>query len=137
MVTAAESKVIKLTPAAIEGLERTSLKSQIHHTTEAATFEGVALGDFVRKHGAPSGEAIRGPKLSTIVIIKASDGYQAVFALPELDPAFASKVVILADRRNGKPLGDDEGPYRLLVPDEKRQARWVRQVTSIEIREVK
>jgi len=69
-----------------------------------------------------------------VVVVKAADGYQAVFALPELDPLFSKKVVLLADRRDGGPLSAKEGPYRLVVPDEARQARWVRQVISIELR---
>ena len=32
-----------------------------------------------------------------------SDGYRAVFALPELDPAFTDAIVLLADRRDGPP----------------------------------
>jgi hypothetical protein len=35
--------------------------------------------------------------------------------------------------RDGKPLGEKEGPYRIVIPDEKRMARWVRQVTTLKI----
>jgi len=131
------ANTITVSPQAIAGLPRTSVKAHVHGATEEATYEGVALGDLLRKNGAPAGEAIRGAKLSLVAVVKASDGYQVIFALPELDPAFSKKVVILADRRNGQPLSDKEGPFRLVVPDEERQARWVRQVTSIELREVK
>ena len=58
-----------------------------------------------------------------------------VFTLPELDSLFTDKVVLLADRRNGKPLSEKEGPVRIVVPDEKRQARWIRQVKSIAARD--
>lgn len=58
-------------------------------------------------------------------------------ALPELDPAFTDKQVVLAFLKNGKPLDDKEGPYRIVIPDEKRMARWVRQVTALKIVEVK
>jgi Oxidoreductase molybdopterin binding domain len=57
-------------------------------------------------------------------------------ALPELDPAFTSKQVLLAFLRNGAPLGAKEGPYRIIVPDEKRMARWVKQVTMLKIVDV-
>jgi hypothetical protein len=55
---------------------------------------------------------------------------RAVFALPKLDSAFTSKTVLLVDRAGGEPLPPDVGPWRLVVPDEKRAARWVRQVTG-------
>jgi DMSO/TMAO reductase YedYZ molybdopterin-dependent catalytic subunit len=41
--------------------------------------------------------------------------------------------VLLADTADGKPLPPQAGPLRLVVPDDKRHARWVRQVTRIDI----
>ena len=68
--------------------------------------------------------------MALYLLVEAADGYRVVFALPELDPAFTERVVLLADHRDGQPLTPAEGPLRLVVPDEKRQARWVRQVGS-------
>jgi len=61
---------------------------------------------------------------------------RAVIALPELDPAFTDKLVVLAFLREGKPLSEKEGPFRIVIPDEKRMARWVRQVTTLKIVDV-
>ena len=47
------------------------------------------------------------------LVVEAADGYRAVFALPELDPAFSDRVILLADRRDGKPLDGKEGPLRV------------------------
>jgi DMSO/TMAO reductase YedYZ molybdopterin-dependent catalytic subunit len=95
-----------------------------------ATFTGVALVDLLRLAEVPLGEKLRGSHMALYLLIEAADGYRVVFALPELDPAFAERVVLLADRRDGQPLSTAEGPLRLVVPDEKRHARWVRQVQS-------
>lgn len=46
----------------------------------------------------------------------------------------AASGAILADTRDGKPLDAHEGPYRIIVPGEKRPGRWVRQVQRIELR---
>ncbi len=35
--------------------------------------------------------------------------------------------------RDGKPLGAREGPYQIVVPGEKKHARWVRQVVGLRI----
>ncbi|MBA3513757.1 MAG: hypothetical protein H0T77_05215 [Pyrinomonadaceae bacterium] len=80
------------------------------------------------------GEQLRGKELALFLIVEASDGYRAVFALPEFDHAFTDRIIILANRRDGKSLAEKEGPLRLVVPDEKRQGRWVRQVVSLTIR---
>jgi hypothetical protein len=67
------------------------------------------------------------------VIVEAADGYQALFALPELDPAFTDRVILLADHRDGQPLDARTGPFQIVVPGEKKHARWVRQVTGLRI----
>jgi hypothetical protein len=76
---------------------------------------------------------MKGKRLATCLLVEAADGYQAVIALPELDPAFTDKQVVLAFLRDGKPLTEKEGPYRIVIPDEKRMARWVRQVATLKI----
>jgi hypothetical protein len=69
-------------------------------------------------------------------LVEAADGYRVVIALPEIDPAFTDRQVVLAFLKDGKPLETKEGPYRLIIPDEKRMARWVRQVTTLKIVDV-
>ena len=43
------------------------------------------------------------------------------------------RLVLLATKRDGMPLSEQEGPCRIIVPDEKRQARWIRQVRILTI----
>ena len=71
--------------------------------------------------------------MRSYVIVEASDGYHAVFALPEFDPDFTDRVIILADRRDGRALPSPEGPFRVIVEGEKRHARWVREVTNLDV----
>lgn len=96
-------------------------------------FDGVPLIEILRAAGAPTGEALRGPALALYVRVAAADGYRAVFALAELDPSTSDREAILADRKNGAPLDDKEGPLRVIVPADKRPARWVRQVVAIDL----
>jgi DMSO/TMAO reductase YedYZ molybdopterin-dependent catalytic subunit len=65
--------------------------------------------------------------------VTAADGYSVVFALPELDPRSTDDPVILADAMNGEAISPGQGPYRLIVPKERRHFRWVRQVVKIEV----
>lgn len=73
-------------------------------------------------------------KIALYVLVGARDGYHAVFSITELSPVFGDTLVLLADRRDGKPLTDAEGPYRLVVPNDERAARSVRQVASLTVR---
>ena len=100
------------------------------------TFEGVALCDVLAKAGVPLGEALRGKALSRVIIASAPDGYQVTYAIAEVDAAFTDQIILVADRRDGRPLLPDTGPLQIVVPNDKRPARWVRQVSKLEVRDV-
>ena len=106
------------------------------HGSPAVSFEGVTLKSVLEKAGVTFGESMKGKRLTNCLLVEAADGYRAVIALAELDPAFTDKQTVLAFLRDGKPLGEKEGPYRIVIPDEKRMARWVRQVTTLKIVDV-
>jgi len=101
-----------------------------------ATFEGVALKIVLEKGGVEFGHSMRGKWLASCLLVEAADGYSAVIALPEIDPDFTDKQIVLAFLQDGKPLDTKAGPYRIVIPDEKRMARWVRQVTTLKIVDV-
>ncbi|MGO8787072.1 MAG: molybdopterin-dependent oxidoreductase [Terriglobia bacterium] len=117
----------------LSAMPRTTVKAQEHGT--AVTYEGVALAEVLQKAGAPLGKQMHGKALATYVLVTARDGYRVVFALPELDPDFtdAALQIILADTADGKPLSEKQGPVRIVVPQEKKGARWIRMVESIEV----
>lgn len=127
------SRPFKLSAADLAKLPRLTVNAK-DHDGKPVTFEGVALVEVLRLAGVEFGEKLRGKQLALFLSVDAADGYRAVFALPELDPAFTDQTIILADRRDGKPLSDAEGPWRIVVPVEKRQGRWVRQVVALTIR---
>ena len=106
------------------------------HANKQETFEGVLLADLLKQAGAPQGEQIRGALMTTYVIAEGSDGYRALFSLAEIDSAFEDSDVIVADRMDGAPIAGDEGPLRLVVPNDKRPARWVRMLESITVGDV-
>ncbi len=126
---------IQVSPATLRGLPRQTLTVQEEDGT-TATYSGVYLDDVLVAAGAPNGMAVRGAAVATYVVVRASDGYRAVFSLAEVDPAFTDRVVLLADQRNGAALGSDHGPYRIIVPSEHRHARWIWSVTEIDVQPV-
>jgi len=121
-----------LSRADLEALPRVRVTAS-EHGSLPVSFEGVALKSVLEKAGVTFGESMRGKRLTNCLLVEAADGYRVVIALPELDPAFTDKQTVLAYLRDGKPLGEKEGPYRIVIPDEKRMARWVRQVTRLKI----
>jgi len=130
-ITGATGHTTSFTPGQIAKLPHVTVNTKDHDTP--AQFEGVPISQLLSAAGIPLGEALRGPALTQTVLVQAADDYKVVFALAEFDPAFSSREIILADKRDGKPLEGKEGPFRIVAPGDKRPARWVRQVSSIKI----
>lgn len=113
-------------------LPRATVKAEDHGGAQV-TFEGVPAREVLKLSGAPFGHELRGQRLSLYVLAEALDGYKAVYALAEFDSAFTDGLILIADRKNGDVLAPKEGPLRMVVPWEKRQARWVRQLTVLRL----
>ena len=119
---------------ALAGLPRQTVTADDHGTK--ITFEGVLLRDVLARAGVPLGDKLHGPTaLTSFVLATALDRYQVVFSIAELDAGFTDQIILLADRRDGKPLVAGTGPLQIVVPHEKRAGRWIRQVTRLEIRQ--
>ncbi len=103
------------------------------HDGKDHMYTGVTLSDILKKTGVTLGPDLKGKNLTKYILITASDNYQVVFALAELDKAFTDRAIILADQVDGKPLPSGEGPFRIIVQDEKKPARCIREVTEIKV----
>jgi DMSO/TMAO reductase YedYZ molybdopterin-dependent catalytic subunit len=123
---------VVLDEKSLAGMARTTVQAGAHGDAPSA-WEGVALVEVLRAEGAPLGKALRGDALANYVRVTASDGYQVVFGLGELDTDLGAAKVVLVDRHEGKPLDEKDGPLRLVVPGDQRPARWVRNVSTIEL----
>lgn len=111
-------------------LPRTEVKATSRDKAEK-TYSGVTLPDILKLMQAPSGPTLRGPEMSRVVLITATDGYQVSFSLAELDSSFLKRTILVADQADNAPLGEFEGKLMLVCADEARHSRWIRQIQSI------
>jgi hypothetical protein len=130
-----EDLVLKV--ADLKSMPRTTVAVHNEHSRADETYVGVRLVDLLAKMGAPLGKDLRGAALSGYLVATGSDGYLAVLALAEVDPTFHSGEVLVADTMNGAPLDAKSGPFKLVVTEDKRPARWVRNLVSIELKSAK
>jgi DMSO/TMAO reductase YedYZ molybdopterin-dependent catalytic subunit len=135
-VTGKVERPLALTEADLQALPHKRLAVTDEEGTPV-TYDGVPVVELLRRAGVPLGKQLRGPQMKLYVTADAADGYRVVFAMPEFDPDFTDRVVILADHRDGHVLAPPEGPFRLVVVGEKRHARWVREVTALDVEEAK
>ncbi|MBD2755177.1 molybdopterin-dependent oxidoreductase [Spirosoma validum] len=127
------TKPLTLQAADLKGMPHTDVTAKDHDEKEHR-YSGVPLSELLKQAGVTLGSQLRGKNLRKYLVVKASDDYEAVFALPELDPEFATRTILLVDSVDGQPLAKDVGPYRVVVPGEKKMARWVRQVNVLDVR---
>ncbi|MGA7522992.1 MAG: molybdopterin-dependent oxidoreductase [Acidobacteriaceae bacterium] len=105
-----------------------------HHANKNETYAGVPLMDLLAHLGMPHGKDLMGKALAQYVVATGSDGYTTVLSLGEIDPAFHPGVVLVADELDGKPLDAKTGPFRLVVSEDKKAARSVRNLVKIEVK---
>jgi DMSO/TMAO reductase YedYZ molybdopterin-dependent catalytic subunit len=110
-------------------------KARVHYLSgtgsESHVFKGPLLADVLAKASPTFDPAVKNAGLRHVVSATGSDGYAAVVAWGEVDPAFAKRPVILATEQDGLGL-DADGP-RLVVPGDVRGGRYVGGVVHIEL----
>jgi DMSO/TMAO reductase YedYZ molybdopterin-dependent catalytic subunit len=135
VVTGDVKQPLTLTAADLAKLPRAAVTTR--NNTITAAWEGVWLGEILKKAGVPLGSALRGKALTTYVAVSASDGYEVLFSLGELDPDMTDAQILVADTANGKSLIDEGESFRLVIPKDKEGARSVRMLTKIEVIQVR
>ncbi len=98
------------------------------------SYKGVDIQEILRTAGVTMDTQLRGKNLSKYLLVKCADGYEVLFSLAELDSSFTDRVVTLAYESDGKPLPAGIGPFRLVVPAEKKPARSGFQVIAMVIK---
>jgi transposase-like protein len=107
------------------------------HDEKVHRYSGVTIADLLTKAGVTLGDSAKKHTVTSYIIVTAADNYKAIYTLAEIDPLFANRSIILADKADKKVLPVQDGPFQIIVPGEKKHGRWIRQVTGIEVVQVK
>jgi DMSO/TMAO reductase YedYZ molybdopterin-dependent catalytic subunit len=122
---------LTLTVSDIKAMSHTTVT--VSEEGREVKYDGVLVGEVLKRAGAPLGRDLTGAAVATYVVASAKDGYQVVFSLAELDPAFTPNDIIIADTIDGKPLFDYQGPLRIVAPHDKRGARSIRMLQKLDV----
>jgi len=131
-----DGKSVTLSPADVAALPHKSISVFNSHTKANENYSGVTLADLLNKAGVPQGENVKGNVFMTAVIAEGTDKYRVLYALAEVDPTIHTGDVIVADSVDGQKLGKD-GAFKMVSTEERRPARWVRNLAEISVIEVK
>lgn len=123
---------LTLTVDDVKNMPRTTVEIK-NESGGTLTYEGVLLGEILKRAGATLGAELRGDAVASYVVATAADGYRAVFSLGEVDPALTMNGIMIADTVDGKPLADNQGPFRVVTPKDSRPSRAVHMVERIDV----
>jgi len=119
-------------------LDRLPVETATARLRDGAPFNviGASVGSLLRAAGLDLSAPLSGAEVvGRALLVRAADGYRAVFALAEVDPHFGHPLVrVVWSNADGTPLPDRVGPLQLIATGENRPARWVRQLQSIEVK---
>jgi hypothetical protein len=131
-----DGKSITLSPGEISTLPHKTVSVFNAHTKSNEKYSGVPLTDLLAKVGTPVGENVKGDLFLTGIVAEGTDKYDVLYALAEVDSSIHAGEVIVADMVDEHKLGKD-GAFKMVSTEEKRPARWVRNLTSIRVVTVK
>ncbi len=135
-ITGLDGKSITLSPEEFAALPHKAVSVFNSHSKANEKYSGVALTDLLAKVNVPLGENIRGKLFLTGIIAEGTDNYSVLYALAEVDPSIHVGDVIVADSVDEHKLEKD-GAFKMISTEEKRPARWVRNLTSITVIDAK
>jgi hypothetical protein len=127
-----EGKTLTLSPSEFAALPHKTVAVFNAHTKAQEQYAGVPLADLLAKVGVPAGEDVRGKLFLVGIVASGADGYGVLYSLAEVDPAIHTGEVIVADTLDGQKLSKD-GAFKMVSSEERRPARWVRNLTSISV----
>jgi DMSO/TMAO reductase YedYZ molybdopterin-dependent catalytic subunit len=130
-VEGAVATPLSLTTEDLAKMPRATAQLTADGTT--STYEGVLLYDILVKAGWQFGHGMTGKPMASYLIATGKDGYQVVFALPEIDPQFSGAKVIIADKADGAALPAREQPFRIVAPEDKMHARSIYSLVKLEV----
>jgi hypothetical protein len=127
-----EGKTLTYTPEELAALPHKTVAVFNAHSKTNESYSGVLLADLLGKAGVPLGENVRGKLFMIGVVAEGMDHYSVLYSLAEVDPAIHTGDVIVADTLDGQKLGKD-GAFKMVSSEERRPARWVRNLTTISV----
>lgn len=123
---------LKFDPASIQKASQVEVK--VMEGGEAVTYKGVPLRSLLADRlKGPNAMADLRNLADSVLVVRASDDYQAAISAAEVAMDESGQKYLLATERNGKPLDPKQGVVKLVVPGDPQHVRWVRMVSGVDL----
>ncbi len=132
LVVTVNGKPATLSVTDLQAMPQRTLTVHNGHSNVDETYSGVGLGDLLEKYGM----TLKGDGAQKIyhsyVRAEGTDGYWVLYSASELEFGLHIGDAVVALSVDGKPLGAD-GEFKMVSADEKKPARWVRNLKALTV----
>jgi hypothetical protein len=135
VLTGLSGKTKTLSPAEFKALPHISVKVHNAHADKDESYSGVPVRDLLAMVEPAKAE---GPKVSgnmTLVIAGATDNFRVAITLCDTNPECRNGQAIVADMEDGDAIHAD-GAFKLILTEDKKPARWARNLSSLTVKAV-
>ncbi len=132
LVVTVNGRAATLSAADLQAMPQRTLTVHNGHSNVDEMYTGVGLSDLLEKYGM----TLKGDGAQKIyhsyVRAEGTDDYWVLYSAAELEFGLHLGDAVVALRVDGKPLGAD-GAFKMVSADEKKPARWVRNLRSLTV----
>ena len=128
-------KSLSFSMADLKGMPQRTVTVRNGHSNTDEQYSGVLLSDLLGKLGVSLLQDGAKKVYHSYVRATGSDGYSVLYSASEVEGGMHAGDVLVATMQDGKALGAD-GQFKLVSSEDKRPARWVRNLKSIAMVEI-
>lgn len=132
LVVTMNGKSATLSIADLQAMPQRTLTVHNGHSNVDETYSGVGVSDLLTKYGMTLENGGATKVYHSYVKAEGTDHYWVLYSASELAFGLHKGDSIVALSVNGMPLGAD-GAFKMVSADEKKPARWVRNLQSLTV----
>ena len=136
-VTLLDGTIHTYSPEEFKALPHILVKVHNAHNNQDESYSGVPVDILIHPKSAPgasSGSQHGSPNVQ-VIVAGATDDFHVVITMCDTNPQCRSGQAIVADLLDNKPLAA-EGAFKLVLTEDKKPARWARNLSSLTVKTV-
>lgn len=123
-----------LTPDEFKALPHVTVQVHNAHNNKDESYSGVPVRELLALVPPPAGSKNVSANMQ-VVIAGATDSFHVAITLCDTNPDCRSGQAIVADTQDGAPMAAD-GAFKLILTEDKKPARWARNLQSLTVKTV-
>jgi hypothetical protein len=136
-VTGPDGKTQTYSTEDLRGMAHLTVKVHNAHSNADESYSGVPVSELAKRAEPKlvTGDKPKIKPLMMVLVFGGTDNYHVVLTMCDVDPSCRNGMAIVADQQDGKSITTD-GDFKLIVTEDKKPQRWVRNLSSITLKTI-